>query len=196
MSDILTVKKALRQESMEARRAISAEKKAACEKKMMALFRSLVSYRYSDVLMLYYPLPDELNFLPLAEEALAKGKTVAFPRCGEEHRMDFHIVHSLDEDFETGKYGLCEPKSDRPILDLKADGRAKLCIIPALVYDKDGYRLGYGKGYYDRYLSGFVGTKVGFSYDDLTKDRIPRGRFDLSVDLLITEKGVRNRNAH
>ncbi len=196
MPDIITVKKALRQDYIQKRKAIPAEKKAAAEKKMIALFRSLISYRYSDVLMLYYPLNSEIDPLPLAEAALKEGKTVAFPRCGEDHRMDFRIVTSLCEDFESGMYGLHEPKETCPILDPEKDGRSKICVIPAVVYDREGYRLGYGKGYYDRYLSGFAGMKVGFAYEELILDRIPRGRYDLAVDLLISEKGVHNLHAH
>jgi 5-formyltetrahydrofolate cyclo-ligase len=57
-------------------------------------------------------------------------------------------------------------------------------------YDKKGYRLGYGKGYYDRYLSSRNTVKIGVCYSQFLSDSIPRGRFDLSVDLIVTEKGI------
>ena len=60
-----------------------------------------------------------------------------------------------------------------------------------MVYDKHGYRLGYGKGYYDRYLGNYSGSKVGMIYSDYIIDSLPRGRFDLNVDFIVTEKGLR-----
>lgn len=65
-----------------------------------------------------------------------------------------------------------------------------ICIIPGIVYDKKGYRIGYGGGYYDRYLSSFKGTKVGVAYTDFIANSVPHGRFDLAVDVLITERGI------
>ena len=65
-----------------------------------------------------------------------------------------------------------------------------ICIVPAMAYDKKGFRLGYGKGFYDRFLPNFLGIKAGFCYSDFIKNQLPRGRFDISVDMIITEKGV------
>jgi len=62
--------------------------------------------------------------------------------------------------------------------------------LPAIIYDKKGYRLGYGKGYYDRFLSSVKGTKAGLIYSDFIIDEIPHGRYDLRADVVITEKGV------
>ncbi len=65
-----------------------------------------------------------------------------------------------------------------------------VCVIPAIAFDKKGYRLGYGKGYYDRYLSDPSIVKIGFCYDELFVDTLPKGRFDVACDLVITPKGV------
>ena len=59
------------------------------------------------------------------------------------------------------------------------------------MYDRAGYRLGYGKGFYDRYLSAFSGCTIGVVYSDYILGEVPRGHFDVSVDILLTEKGVR-----
>ena len=66
-----------------------------------------------------------------------------------------------------------------------------VCFVPGLVYDRSGYRLGYGKGFYDRYLSAFTGGKIGVVYSDYVIGSVPRGRYDVTVDILLTEKGMR-----
>ena len=102
--------------------------------------------------------------------------------------MVYHYVTDLDQ-LIPGKYGIMEPKEELPIYAPQLIMHA-VCVLPAMVYDKEGYRLGYGKGYYDRFLSSFKGTKAGLIYSDFVIDKIPRGRFDLRSDIIITEKGV------
>lgn len=65
-----------------------------------------------------------------------------------------------------------------------------LCIIPALTFDEQGYRLGFGKGYYDRFLSRFKGDTAGICYECCISNRLPRGRFDRCADVVVTEKRV------
>ncbi len=172
------------------REAIPADQKAAMDEKICRTFISLATYRYASILLLYAPKSDEVNVLPIAEKALADGKKVAFPRCiPDSHDMEYHFVTSLDQ-LARGTYGLLEPTPDLPKYD-RDSIEPTACIIPALVYDKRGYRLGYGKGYYDRYLGKYAGSKVGMIYSDFIIDTLPRGRFDLSVDFIVTEKGLK-----
>ena len=124
------------------------------------------------------------------ESALAAGKQVALPLCSQGGNMDFYFITSLNE-LEDGSFGLKEPSPTAPKYD-RADKRQALMIIPALVYDSLGFRLGYGRGYYDRYVNGFVGVKAGLSYECCTqKSPLPQGRFDCAVDYVVTEKGVK-----
>ena len=64
-------------------------------------------------------------------------------------------------------------------------------MIPAVAWDKKGFRLGSGGGYYDRFLSGFAGAKAGLAYEEDILDSLPRGRYDIRSDFIVTEKGVR-----
>ena len=156
---------------------------------------SLVSFRYAEYVLLYAATENEINIMTIAEEALARGKKIAFPRCDKEtHTMQYHIVTSLDE-LSPDAYGICEPPKDAPIYDPKNDLGSAVCFVPGLVYDKAGYRLGYGKGFYDRYLSGFSGCTIGVVYSDYILQSVPRGRFDVSVNILLTEKGVKMTGA-
>ncbi|MBQ8248351.1 MAG: 5-formyltetrahydrofolate cyclo-ligase [Clostridia bacterium] len=190
MYEIRRRKNDIREKYKALRAAIPHEKKLQMDEKICNTFISLATYRYASVLLMYSPKGDEVNVLPIAERALKDGKQVAFPRCiPETHDMEYHYVTSLDQ-LKPGTYGLLEPTPDLPRYD-RASTAPSACIIPALVYDKNGFRLGYGKGYYDRYLGSYIGSKVGMIYSDYIIDSLPRGRFDLSVDFIATEKGIK-----
>lgn len=190
MYEIRKRKNDIREKYKALRAAIPPDVKVGMDEKICSIFTSLATYRYASVLLMYAPKSDEVNIFPIAEKALADGKKVAFPRCiPETHDMEYHYITSLDQ-LKKGTYGLLEPTSDLPVYDRNSTAPSA-CIVPALVYDKRGFRLGYGKGYYDRYLSSYIGSKVGMIYSDYIIDSLPRGRFDLSVDFIATEKGIR-----
>ena len=103
--------------------------------------------------------------------------------------MVFYIINSL-RDLERGSFSVLEPvpKKCRKLTDFKG----AFCIVPALVYDRYGYRLGYGKGYYDRFLSAHPNMfLVGIGYCCCTVTELVHGRFDVAVDTLVTEKYVK-----
>ena len=104
--------------------------------------------------------------------------------------MSYRAVSSLDE-LSPAAYGIPEPPEDAPVYDPAKDSGSAICFVPGLVYDRMGYRVGYGKGFYDRYLSAFSGCKIGVVYSDYILKSVPRGRFDVKVDILLTEKGVK-----
>ena len=102
--------------------------------------------------------------------------------------MRFCRADSLDE-LESGSFGIKEPRADaKELLPKNA-----VIFLPALSVDKDGYRLGYGKGYYDRYLAKHAAFKpflVGVIYDELVLGRLPRDEHDLPCDVAVSESGV------
>ncbi|MBQ8510857.1 MAG: 5-formyltetrahydrofolate cyclo-ligase [Clostridia bacterium] len=190
MYEIKKKKNDIREKYKGLRAALDRDRKAEMDEKICNTFIGLATYRYASTLLMYAPKSDEVNVFPIAERALRDGKKVAFPRCiPDTHDMNYHFVTSLDQ-LEKGTYGLLEPTADLPVYDL-ASPEPAACIVPALVYDKKGYRLGYGKGYYDRYLGQFCGSKVGMIYSEFVIDTLPRGRFDLCVDFIVTEKGLK-----
>lgn len=190
MYEIRIQKNKIREEYREKRKALPIEEKNFRDTSICKKFLTLTSYRYSSALLMYAPTGEEVDVSLIINDALSKGKTVAFPRCNPENSsMVYHIVNSMDQ-LCLGNYGLLEPFADLPVYD--KDGQNAICVIPAIVYDKKGYRVGYGKGYYDRYLSSFKGIKAGVGYSDFILDTVPHGRYDLTVDVLITEKGVKS----
>ena len=193
MYEIRNQKNKIRSVYMSKRGSLSPEIRAVYDNKICDRLMALVTYRYAEALLMYSPLAHEININKITLHALTNGKTVAYPRCDTiGNTMEYHIVNSLDQ-LEPGAYGIKEPSADLPVYDVKSTKNA-VCIVPALVYDKSGYRLGYGKGYYDRYLAEFNGAKVGLVYNDFIVSSVPRGRYDLAVDVLVTEKGVKALN--
>lgn len=190
MYEIRKRKNEIRDKYRALRMALDPELKASMDERICRNFMASATYRYASVLLMYAPKSDEVDVMPIARQAIADKKKVAFPRCiPDTHDMDFYFVEDIDE-MERGSYGLLEPSDTLPIYD-RSSGESSACIVPALVYDKKGYRLGYGKGYYDRYLGSFTGSKVGLIYSDFLIDEVPRGRFDLSVDFMVTERGIK-----
>ncbi len=188
MAEIRLLKIDLREEYRGRRGAIDKDLRAKMDAKICETIISLASFRYADTLLIYSPIGDEINVDPVAEEALRRGKTVAYPVTQKRGIMHFHTVDSLDE-LEMTPGGIKEPPATNPLCDDRSTNA--LCIVPAFLFDPDGYRLGYGGGYYDRYLADFRGNKLGVVYSEFIVPRLPRGRFDISVDLLVSEKGVR-----
>ncbi len=173
----------------ERRRALSPEQKAALDADISRRLLSLAGFRYADAVLSYIPLPEEVDITPVNEAALESGKLLALPRClPGTPTMEFRTVASLTA-LNRGQFSIMEPDERCPLWQY-GDSRNVICIVPALAYDLSGFRLGYGKGYYDRYLSSKEITKVGVVYNSFITKNLPRGRYDLSVDLIVTDKGI------
>ncbi|MBQ8287363.1 MAG: 5-formyltetrahydrofolate cyclo-ligase [Clostridia bacterium] len=182
-------KKQLRADLLARRRSISPDDKARLDGKIVSVFTSLISYRFAEVLLLYYPRPDEIDTRPILAAALAAGKKVAYPRTASDGRMDFHYIHTED-DLVPGAFGIPEPRESCPRFEPDTCGKGVLMAVPGLSFDHSGYRLGYGKGYYDRYLENREIATAGLVYSDFVTHTLPRGRYDLPVHFIVTEKGV------
>ena len=188
MPPIKQEKDALREKYKVLRREISPDEKLRRDKAICERSRNLASYRYAKHVLLYAATPDEISLFALAESALKAGKKVFFPRCNTEERtMTYHSVSSLDE-LSPDSYGICEPPESAPVFDPQKDQGFSVCFVPGLLFDRMGFRLGYGGGYYDRFLSSFGGNRVGIVYSDFILPQVPRGRFDEKMDILLTER--------
>ena len=148
---------------------------------------ALKEYKDADVILLYFPTRSEPDISPLADIARRDGKKIAFPiSVTKDCTLDFRFIFSPDE-LEIGAYGIREPGADAERATLS---ERTLCIVPALAVDADGYRLGYGKGYYDRFLSTFKGNAVVAIHSSLVCERLPRNDTDIPLKTIITETGA------
>lgn len=187
--DIRPIKAELRQKYRSLRQSMSPEIKEQKDAAIAAQVRRLWQYQRNNVLLIYVSTSIEVDTFRIIHQALADGKRVAVPRCVPDTRnMEFYYIESTDE-LAPGMFGVLEPQPNPERLYSESDGG--LCIVPAFSYDWRGYRLGYGKGYYDRFLSRFEGNMVGICYSECVQRSLPHGRFDRPVELLVTETYLR-----
>lgn len=192
MTNKKQVKQELRQKYKQYRREISDGEKALLDSALCRNIIELASFRYADTVLMFYPTFREPNILDVATEALRRGKRIAFPVCNvESHTMTFKYVSSLDQ-LTRGSYSIPEPSES---CENYKDSASTLCLVPALAFDRSGYRLGYGGGYYDRFLKNFSGTSLGIVYDRFICPELPVGYYDVTTDIIISERGKIITNA-
>lgn len=137
-------------------------------------------YKNSKTIMLFYPKKDEVNTLFLMEKAILDKKTVVFPVTDTKNKELTPVTYNGS--FKKGAFGIYEPLGD--IID---KDKIDLVIIPALACDKENYRLGYGGGYYDRFLKDFKGYKITVLFSSLLADELPHDEFDIKTDIVLTD---------
>lgn len=189
LGDIRPLKAQLREQYKTYRRNMPPEIKDACDRQIAGRVADLWQYRQNSLLLTYVSTSIEVDTHQIIRQALADGKQVAVPRCVPGTRnMEFYLIDSLEE-LVPGTFGVLEPEPDPE--KLLTDFSRGLCLIPALCYDWKGFRLGYGKGYYDRFLARFGGHMIGICYSDCVRRKLPHGRFDRPAELLVTERYLR-----
>ncbi len=142
--------------------------------------------------LVYLPIRNELDTRPFISTLLSRGKKVYAPRCSRDRQgdMEFYRVDGLEE-LSPGYCGIDEPGPSPERLFMNTD--KSVCILPGLAFDRQGMRVGYGRGFYDRYLQSLRGPKpylAGFVHDFQIVDKILRDRWDVPVDVVVTEKRV------
>lgn len=181
-------KKALRSQIREKRAAITEADRQTKSEEILYKLTSLEEYKKADIILTYVSLRYEVDSFAFIEAAVKAGKKVAVPRCIEgSPTIDFYYITGKN-DLEKGSFGILEPKAETEKLCTSKKG---FCVLPGLSFDRFGTRLGYGKGYYDRFLQSFRGTTVGVCFSDvLSETAIPKGRFDVPANIIVTEKEI------
>ena len=125
--------------------------------------------------------PDTARLLP---RLLASGSQFALPRMLPEHGMEFRR-YDPDRPLVQARFGIREPGEDCPLVP---KDWGEVILVPGAAFDREGCRLGFGGGYYDRWLPGFPGFRVGLCREAALQDRLPREPHDCRVDRVLTEK--------
>ena len=178
-------KKELRRRVREELSALSRSELVRSDDALFARFLALPQVEEAKTIFAFWGIPGkEPDTSRLIGELVRRGKTVGLPRMLPEHRME---VRRYDPDIDLVKvsFGISEPGEDCPLLDRE---NIDLVLVPAVCYDRRGYRLGFGGGYYDRWLEGFSGVTVGLCREAVLRETVPTEAHDAKVELLLTER--------
>jgi 5-formyltetrahydrofolate cyclo-ligase len=137
----------------------------------------------------YYPIRSEVKTFEIIKHSLATKKTIGLPRIIDSNRIEFFkIMENSFEDIKLtkGKYGIVENLMSDSIIE-----EMDLLIIPGVAFDLQGNRIGYGKGYYDRFLSTRkLNYIIGLAFENQIIEKIPTTEYDIPVHVLFTEKRI------
>ena len=189
MDTVALEKQRLREERLAARETLSEQDRCALDGCITQKLLATPEYAEAATVLTYVSVSSEVSTRMFIEGALRDGKTVAVPRCLPGHRLEFVAISSLDQ-LAPAPFNLLEPPKDLSALT-EDQMNNSICIVPALLVDTKGYRLGYGAGFYDRFLSTYLCKKICLAYQqNLSKTELPHTAFDVAVDEVITESDV------
>ncbi len=171
------------------RRASLAPIKSILSEKICKNALSLPFLHKAKTVLLYSAVGSEADLSLLFDSLLKMGKRVAFPKCKKNGIMDFYTVTSA-HDLSLGMMGILEPSQDLPPVTPALLRENDICFVPALSVDPHGFRLGYGGGYYDRYLSSFPGITATVCFEECISKSLPKDKTDVKTNYIITESRV------
>lgn len=188
----LSIKNSISAVSEENRNAQSA---AACKR-----FLSSKIYQNAKYVLSYMAMSFEINPFSISQKALADSKILALPRTvPHTSNMQFYTMKNtlpLEQQLEEGVWGIREPFADeKNILVLPEDAAECIVVVPGVAFTKEGFRLGHGRGYYDRYLSilkrdcmqkNIQLAFIGMCLEEQVTEKIPVDENDLTMDYLLT----------
>ncbi|HYE56178.1 MAG TPA: 5-formyltetrahydrofolate cyclo-ligase [Chitinophagaceae bacterium] len=184
-------KSAIRTIYKDKRTALSDKDRMKLDDLILIEFQKL-SLPDASFLLSYWPIPshNEVNTLPIADYLLFRmpGLQLAYPRTSFETLSMQAVLVNDDTEYEVNSHGISEPVDGEQLSPEELD----IIFVPMLAYDKQGYRVGYGKGFYDRYLQqckpGIL--KIGFSYFEPEPVISDVNEFDIPLNLVITPERI------
>lgn len=175
-------KSALRKHLLEKRDATSAELRDIVSEKIHENLKKNSSFINAQNIACYFPIGSEINTYDIMLDILEQNKNLLLPRIVNDN-LQFYIVSNLEK-LEKGNFEIMEPKDSCE----KAE-KIDCVLIPTVGVSKSGVRLGYGKGYYDRFLSLIDAVKISLTYSKQIVKSIPNDSHDVKMDLIVTEDG-------
>ncbi len=179
-------KSEIRKELLRRRSSLDEEEKERLSQSICLRIASLPEYKGAHNILFFYPVKGEPDIRALLIRAIKEGRALLPKVKGKD--LSLHRVSSLSN-LSPGAYGIPEPSAgeeeDPSCIDL--------LLVPGVGFDLEGFRLGWGKGYYDRLLKRAGGTKVGVAFSFQVLERLPRDHWDVPVDAVVTEKEVIRR---
>ena len=191
-SDPASTKAALRRETLARRDVLDPGVRARLASIALSRVTALSAYRRARAVLAYASFGSELDTRLFLRDVLASGRLLALPRVDRvARRLALHEVRDLDAELRPGTLGIPEPDSTR--CRTVSPGEIDFILVPGLVFDRDGGRIGYGAGYYDRLLTAWpapVPPLVAAAFEVQLVPAVPMLAGDRRVDLVVTESGT------
>ena len=179
----LTCKQTLREAAKRQRAALH---NAKADARILQQLLQTDAFQSSDLVLCYVSVASEVDTRALLSYCFQSKKRVAVPRCERGGVMHFHEIGALSE-LAASPLSIPEPDLSCPV---PTCSEKTLCVVPGLLFDRSGFRIGYGGGYYDRFLARFPGKTIGLCYEALLMEALVREAFDRSVSTVITEQRI------
>ena len=191
-------KKRLRQEILAIRNSMPLLLRQQKSNKILQTVYDIETYKDAEVILTYVDYQSEVMTSPLIKRALLEGKKVYCPKVSG-NDMDFYRISSLN-DLKEGYKGIREPDIVELFIGMQKNQSDKkiFVIMPGVAFDKDCHRIGYGKGFYDRFMTQMSETgarfyKIGLAYECQLVDKVPYETHDISLDIIVTENYIYGR---
>lgn len=188
-SQIQEMKKELRREIRRARAAHSDEEIHEMSLGVLTLLLETPEFKEAEIIYAYMDCKHEVETADMIRAAWKAGKRVAVPRV-EGQEMRFFFIRSLEDDVEEGYFGIREPYGKNPLADGEKEEHT-LMLMPGVAFDESRHRIGYGGGFYDRYLERHPKLKTAaLAFEFQVKNEVPFEKFDILPDKVVTEKRI------
>jgi 5-formyltetrahydrofolate cyclo-ligase len=184
-SVVNNLKDKMRQIMLEKRNSLSPAAIDIRSAEIQRRFTKSDEFNHADVLACYYPIGSEVRTQEIISTALKSNRLVVLPRTEGEHIKFYQIF--LNTDLVAGRFGIKEPSiSSNSFVPDNID----LLLVPGILFDNSGYRIGYGYGYYDRFIARIKNSaiSVGLAYEFQMCEKVPRTYADQKINVLVTEK--------
>ncbi len=178
-------KKQLRKQLIKKRKDISKDKKTIYDKEIGIKIIKSDYFKNATQVLVFASTEEEFDTSLIVKHCRVENKSVFYPLCLDKNgNMKFYRINS-SEDLVTGMYGISEPK---PYCEEYKPKENDIVIVPCLSVDKENYRIGYGKGYYDKFLKNFNGISICPCYEEMLTDKLPTDKYDIKINILVTQQ--------
>jgi 5-formyltetrahydrofolate cyclo-ligase len=185
MADLISIQKAeLRRQCRLVRRSLGEQEGVRASLAICREIEIWDVFQMSETILTYLPIPSEVDLTPLLEHHPHKRWAVPRILPEQDHSMVFHRYDARH--LVRHPFGMQEPTSDLPVVFPE---EIQLALVPGLAFDHSGWRLGYGGGYYDRFLAGFQGISAGIVFQTLLLEKVPHSMLDIPMQWVISEQG-------
>lgn len=178
-------KKEIRQELLIKQRSLPQEYREQASQAILNQLKTHKDYLLAASIFIYVGQAAEVDTTLIIKDALAKGKKVLVPKTIRLGYMEACEIDSM-EDLFPGTHGILEPKDTTYVVD---PSKIDLAFVPCVSYTKEGFRLGYGGGFYDRFLPRGSFKRILIAFSEMESETLPHDSFDEKVHGILTEKG-------